>query len=80
MKTFKINGDPDILKLHYLKHFESLLQNKYQEIREICLNTLDTQKQPLLLIPNNGTKNTLQEMKKKYLQKRSPIVTETRRH
>ena len=39
IKTFKITGDSDILKLHDLKHFENLLQNKYQQKTKICLNT-----------------------------------------
>ena len=80
IKTFKVNGDLDFLKLHDLKHFENLLQNKYQEIRKICLNTLDTQEEPQLLTPNNGSKNTLQEIKMKYFQNRRPIVTETPKH
>ena len=80
IKTFKISGDPDILKLHDLKHFENLLQNKYQENEKICLNTANTQKKPQLLIPTNGNKNTLQEIKKKYFPKRGTNVTEIPKH
>lgn len=79
-KTFEVNDDPDFLKLHDLKHFENLLQSKCQEIRKICLNTSDTQEEPQLLTPNNGSKNTLQEIKMKYFQKRRPIVTESPKH
>ena len=64
------------LKLHDLKHFENLLQNKYQENEKICLNTSNTQKKPQLLTPTNGNKNTIQEIKKKYFQKRGTNVTE----
>ena len=43
-KNFHDKWWPRYLKLHVLKHFNNLLQNKYQEIREKCMNTLDTQK------------------------------------
>ena len=35
IKTFKINGGPNILKLHDLKYFENLFHNKYLENEKI---------------------------------------------
>ena len=37
IKTFKINGEPDILKLHDFKHFEKLLQSKYKKITTLWI-------------------------------------------
>ena len=80
IKTFKINGDPNILKLHDLKDFENLFHNKYLENEKICLKTPDAQKKPQLLTPTNSEKNTRQEIKNKYFQKKSTNATETPKH